>query len=216
MVSPIITYILLSLTVLISLSAFPPNVSTIESLRHPELFHKLKFNPYMVWHSREWYRLFTSGFVHSGWFHLLVNMFVLYFFGRTVEEAFVKIFGGFQGHLLFLLLYLTGLAASNIPDLLRFRNQYYYNAVGASGAISAVLFASILFFPWAGIYIFPIPIPIPAILFGVIYLGYEYYMKKRAMDNIGHNAHFWGAVWGFIFPIFLKPSLFVYFLHQLF
>ncbi len=170
----------------------------------------------MVWHSKEWYRLFTSGFVHSGWLHLLVNMFVLYFFGKTVETEFVRIFGGFEGHLVFLLLYLTGLAVSSIPDLLRFRNQYYYNAVGASGAISAVLFASILFYPWQGIFIFPIPIPVPAIIFAVIYLGYEFYMNKLAMDNVGHNAHFWGAIWGFIFPVLLKPALFIYFLHQLF
>ncbi len=215
-VTPLITYLLMSFTVLTSIIAFPPNVVSIESLRQPDWFDKFKFNAYQVWHSRQWYRMFTSGFLHVNWWHLIINMFVLYFFGRVVEWSFISIFGLFEGRLFYFLLYLLAIFVGNLPDLIRFKDKYFYNAVGASGAISAVLFTSILLFPWNKIYIFPIPIPIPAIIFGIIYLLYESYMDKRGIDNIGHSAHLWGAIFGFIFPIILEPKLFSLFLAQLF
>ncbi len=216
MATPIITYFIVSFTILTSIVAFPPNIVSIDSLRQPEWFEKFKFNPYLTWHSRQWYRMFTSGFLHANWWHLLINMFVLYFFGRLVETSFISIFGLFKGRLSYILLYLLAIFVGNLPDLFKFKDKFYYNAVGASGAISAVLFTSILIFPWNKIFIFPIPIPIPAIIFGVLYLLYETYMEKYASDNVGHSAHLWGAVFGFLFPLLLEPRLFTLFMSQLF
>ena len=213
---PIITYFLMSFTFITSIIAFPPNVPSIEGLRQPEWFDRFKFNPYLVWHSKQWYRMFTSGFLHTGWLHLIINMFVLYFFGRVVEWSFISIFGLFKGRLFFLILYVTAIFVASLPDLFRFKDKYFYNAIGASGAISAILFTSILLYPWNKIYIFPIPIPIPAIIFGIIYILYESYMTKRSADNIGHSAHLWGAIYGFILPIILEPKLLILFIAQLF
>jgi membrane associated rhomboid family serine protease len=105
-------------------------------------------------------------------------------------------------------LYIGGAALSTLPSYGKHKDDYSYTAVGASGAVSAVVFASIIFDPWSKLIIFPIPIGIPAILFGFLYLIYSWYMGKKNIDNVGHDAHFWGAVFGFVFTIILKPALF--------
>jgi len=115
----------------------------------------------------------------------------------------------------FLLLYIGGTAFSNLLALIRHKNNYYYNAIGASGAVAAVLFTFIFLNPWEKIYFFGI-IPIPGILFAVIYLAYSYQMSKKELDNVAHDAHFLGALFGFIFPIVLRPGLFERFIDQLF
>ncbi len=209
------TWLIIGLTVLTSIIAFPPGVPTIESLRNPAVLNNFVFNPYVTWHKKQWWRLFTSGLVHVNWWHLLINMFVLYFFGRIIELSFVYIWGFAKGEFLFLLFYFLSIGASNFPDLLKFKNNPAYTALGASGATSAMVFAAILLDPWSKIFIFPIPIPIPAIIFAIFYLLYEQYMARRGVDNIGHNAHFWGAVFGFVFPIILSPSLLILFIQQL-
>ncbi|MBP5637367.1 MAG: rhomboid family intramembrane serine protease [Bacteroidales bacterium] len=114
-----------------------------------------------------------------------------------------------------LIILITAIAVSTIGDLLKYRDQAGYNAVGASGAVSAILFASILFEPKMGIYIFMIPIPIPGYIFAPLYLLYFWSMAKRNVDNIGHTAHFWGAVYGLLFPLACRPSIFLHFLSQL-
>ncbi|WP_262887967.1 rhomboid family intramembrane serine protease [Draconibacterium halophilum] len=114
-----------------------------------------------------------------------------------------------------MLLYFGGIFASNIWSLIKHKDNYYYNAVGASGAVSAVLFATIFFQPWEPLYLFAI-LPIPGILFAAGYLFYSYQMSKRQSDNVAHDAHFLGAVFGFVFPILLKPELFSRFIDQLF
>jgi membrane associated rhomboid family serine protease len=101
-------------------------------------------------------------------------------------------------------------------DFGKYKDNAYYNAVGASGAVSAIVFASILFNPGGKIYLFFIPIGIPAVIFGALYLVYSYYMSKRGRDNVGHSAHFWGAVFGFVFTILLKPELFMLFVEKIF
>ncbi len=212
----VLTWLIIGITVLTSIIAFPPNVPSIEALRNPRVLDNFIFNPYVTWRRKQWWRLFTAGLIHANWWHLLINMFVLYFFGRVIELYFVQLWGPGKGEFLFLFFYVASIGVANLPDLFRFKDQPYYNALGASGATSAMVFASILFDPWNKIYIFPIPIPIPAIVFGVIYLLYENYMARRGTDNIGHNAHFWGSIFGFVFPIILKPGLFMYFLSQLF
>ena len=192
-----ITVIIIAITCIVSILCFNGTLNG----------NKLIFNAYQVWHRKEWYRMLTSGIIHSGWGHLFFNMLTLYFFGRVVEQYFSAAFGGVPGAVLYVVLYVSALAISSLGDLVKYRDNWNYNALGASGAVSAVLFASILFAPKMGIYIYLIPIPVPGYIFAPLYLLYCWYMAKRNMDNIGHTAHFWGAVYGILFPIICKPDV---------
>lgn len=188
-------YLIIGLTVVLSLLAF----------NNPNLFDRLKFNAYAIKHNREGWRFFTYGLIHAGWGHLLINMFVLYSFGSFVEGAFMFYFEG-QGIFYFLLLYVGGIIFSVLFDFGKYKENYYYNAVGASGAVSAVVFSSIILNPTGTIMLLLLPIPIPSFVFGILYLIYSYYMAKRGQDNIGHSAHFWGAVYGVVFTIAINPE----------
>lgn len=132
-----------------------------------------------------------------------------------VEQYFATAFGSQSGLLLYAVLYVSAIFVSTIGDLVKNRNDIHYNAVGASGAVSAVLFAAILFEPKMGIYIFMVPLPVPGYIFAPLYLLYCWYMARRNEDNIGHTAHFWGAVYSFLFPLALRPDIFTHFLSQL-
>ena len=184
------------------------------ALNNQELFSKLKFNAYDAKHTNHWYRFFTYGLVHADLIHLFVNMLVLYSFGRIVE-SFYALYFPLKGSFYFILLYFGGIILSIVPAFGKHKNDVFYNAVGASGAVSAVLFASILLYPAGKIMLFFIPIPIPAPLFGVLYIAYEYYMGKRGGDNIGHDAHLWGALFGLVFTLALKPGLLGMFMQQI-
>lgn len=199
-----ITIILIVITGIISYLAFS----------NPGLAEKMQFNSAKVVHQKEYYRLITHAFIHANWTHLFVNMFVLYFFGRGVENYFSAYFGN-RATAYFLLLYFGGILVANLWSLVTQKNNYYYNAVGASGAVSAMLFTFIFFNPWELLYFFMI-IPIPGILFAAGYLVYSYQMSKKKSDNVAHDAHFLGAVFGFVFPIILQPNLFQRFIDQLF
>lgn len=199
-----VTIIIIGITCLVSILCFNGRLNG----------SKLLFNAYQVWHRREWYRMFTSGMIHSGWGHLFFNMLTLYFFGRVVEQYFAAAFGDILGTVLYVVLYVSALAISSIGDLVKYRDNWNYNALGASGAVSAILFASILFAPKMGIYIYLIPIPVPGYIFAPLYLLYCWYMAKRNMDNIGHTAHFWGAVYGLLFPIVCQPGIIAFCLSQ--
>lgn len=142
-------------------------------------------------------------------------MWVLFIFGMLTETYYNIFFEG-RGKIFYLFLYLGGILFSTLPAMAKHKNNPSYNAVGASGAVSAVLFASILFRPMSEIYIMFIPIGIPAFIFGILYLIYEAYMGKRAKDNIAHDAHFWGALFGIVFTLSLKPEIAVDFLEQIF
>jgi len=187
-------YFLIIITVVVSIAAF----------NNEEIEYKLKFNAYAIKHYREGWRFVSYGLVHAGWLHLLINMYVLYLFGELVENVFAQLFG-IKGYLYFFLLYLGGLLFSVLFDFARNKNNAYYNAVGASGAVSAVVFASIVMFPAQKLMLLLIPIPMPAFVFGILYLVYSAYMSKRANDNIGHSAHFWGAIFGIVFTILVEP-----------
>ena len=200
-----VTLILIVITVAASLACFS----------RPGLFEAMKFSAYDVWHRRQWHRMISYGAVHGGWGHLLFNMITLYCFGRIVEQYFGAAFGATTGPVLYAVLYVTALAVSTVWDLIKFRDDPAYSAVGASGAVSAILFAAILFEPRMGIYIYLIPIPVPAYIFAPVYLIYCIIMARKNMDNIGHSAHFWGAVYGLIFPLLLRPDIFTHFLSQL-
>ncbi len=199
-----LTLLIIAITVFIS----------ITSMENHTLKNKLMFNAYMIHNRKEWWRFFSSGLIHADWMHLGFNMFSFYMFGRQAETAYGYIFGT-QGFLFFLLLYIGGLVMSSLYSYEKHKQNIYYNALGASGAVSAVVFAYIIIAPTAGLYFFFIPVPIPAYLFGLIFLGVEYYLGKRGNSNIGHDAHFWGAVYGALLTIVLKPSLFMNFIDQI-
>lgn len=200
-----VTLILILVTATVSVLCFS---------RH-EAFEAMKFSAYDVWHRRQWHRMISYGAVHGGWGHLLFNMITLYCFGRIVEQYFGAAFGETTGPVLYAVLYVTALVVSSVWDLIKFRDDPSYSAVGASGAVSAILFAAILFEPRMGIYIYLIPVPVPAYIFAPVYLIYCIIMARKNVDNIGHSAHFWGAVYGLIFPLLLRPDIFTHFLSQL-
>lgn len=179
----------------------------------PATMEQLEFNAFKIYHRKQLYRIFTHALVHANWEHLIVNMIVFYSFGTAVEQYFFQEFGSI-GTYYYLFLILGSIPFSTVLSLIKQKDNYYYNAVGASGAVSAILFTAIFFNPWSNIYFFGI-LPIPGILFGGLYLYYSYYMSTKKMDNIGHDAHFLGAIFGFFFPVFLKPSLMLIFLEAL-
>lgn len=193
-----ITYIIIAITCLISYKAF----------NDEELFNKLSFKPYRVIHNKEYYRLITHGFVHADWNHLIMNMITLFFFGKTQE----LIFDGDTFGFMFPAFYLLSLIASSAISLFRYKEDPYYSSIGASGAVNAVLFSFILINPFSTIYLFVIPIK--AIIFAVLFLIYSTYMAKQNMDNIGHEAHISGAIFGIIFTILTIPGVVDHFISQ--
>ena len=204
-IKEMVTLIIILVTAAVSILCFSGKLN----------INSLVFNASRVWHGKQWYRILSYGLVHSGWGHLLFNMLTLFFFGTVVEQYFSAAFGGTAGIILYIVLYVSAIAVSTVGDLIKYKDSPGYNAVGASGAVSAVLFASILFEPKMGIYIYLIPIPVPGYIFAPLYLLYCWYMAKRNMDNIGHTAHFWGAVYGLLFPLVCRPDIFQHFLSQL-
>ncbi|MBK7936997.1 MAG: rhomboid family intramembrane serine protease [Lewinellaceae bacterium] len=186
-----ITYIIIIVTALVSFLAF----------NNQELFVKLKHWPYQEERRGEYYRWFTSGFLHADPMHLIFNMLTLYFFGEFVESAFGELFGGL-GPAVFLIFYVAAIIAASSATFIKYKHTSGFASIGASGAVAAVLFAAILFNPTIGIRMFFIPIDIPGFVFGILYLWYSSYEAKRGRDNIDHLAHFFGAVFGFFFPIF--------------
>ena len=197
--------ILIAVTVIISVLAF----------YNVQLMEQLKFNAYKIKHDKQGWRFFSYALVHAGWLHLLVNMWVLYSFGDIVLRTFGIYFGP-KAMIYYLLLYVGGVLFSILFDYGKHKNNIYYNAVGASGAVAAVVFASILIYPSGGIYLFPIPFSIPSWLFGILFLVYSAYMQKQGNSRIGHGAHFWGAIFGILFTIITVPHVLVSFFHQLF
>ena len=169
-----------------------------------ELKHKMLFNPAKVYYHNEWYRLFSHAYIHADLIHLGINMFVLYFFGQYVEMFFAIKFGSL-GLVYFVTLYIGGILFASLPALRKNKDNPIYNSLGASGAVSAVLFSSIVLDPTHTIYIYA-AIPMPAIVFGVLYVGYEMYMNNRGRTNIAHDAHLLGALFGVLFTIIISPK----------
>ena len=215
-------------------------ITSYQAMNNYELKYKLIFNAVDIQQKKEWYRFWSHGLIHADWIHLAVNMFVLYEFGHVVEmifnggykglamtshgvfpipnymnvNTFYNFDFGIMGSLFYLLLYGLGLAAASLYSFFKHRHNYGYSALGASGAVSGIVFAYILFLPTQLLYLFGI-VPMPAIVMGVAYLIYSHVMAKRGRDNVGHDAHFWGAVWGFVFTAALRPSLLINFWYQI-
>ncbi len=171
------------------------------------------FNPYIIQQRKEWFRFISSGFLHADWIHLLINMFVLYSFGYALENYFKAVFEQ-RGEVYFILLYVGGLMTSVLPTFKKQKDNPSYNALGASGAVSAVVFSFILFNPLQSLCLYGI-LCLPGIIFGVIYLVYCYYAGKKGEGNINHDAHLWGAIYGFFFTALLEPSLLMNFFQQI-
>lgn len=172
-----------------------------------ELYEKWMMIPYRVKHYKEYYRFLTSGFIHSGYMHLGFNMLAFYSFGLLVEYKL--------GPILFLILYLGGIIISDIPTYFKFRNYEQYRSLGASGGVSAVIFSSILFHPLMEMGLLFIPIRISGFIFGIAYLIYSYFQAKKSSDNINHDAHFYGAVFGLLFTAAIDPDIVPAFFYQL-
>ncbi|MEO6728486.1 MAG: rhomboid family intramembrane serine protease [Candidatus Dojkabacteria bacterium] len=159
---------------------------------------KFMLHPYSVARGKNVYQLITSGFVHKDWAHLIFNMLSYYFFAFQLEVII--------GHWQFGVLYFISLILSDLPTLMKHKDHFNYNSLGASGAVCAVLFGYILFSPFTTLIIFPIPVPIWAILFGVLFLIYTSYAGRKANDGINHDAHFYGAISGVFLTIILHPG----------
>jgi membrane associated rhomboid family serine protease len=162
----------------------------------------------------QWYRLLTSGFLHADWGHLLFNMITFYSFGGLALSAFASELGRTNGIIAFLILYLGGIIVSDLPTYFRHQHDPGYRSLGASGGVASVLFAGILFQPIGKVYMMFIPFGIPGFIWGVLYLLYSYYMGRRRGDNINHDAHFYGALYGVVLTIALLPATLPDFLVQ--
>jgi membrane associated rhomboid family serine protease len=201
-----ITYILLAINIGMSLMGF----------QNRNFFEKYLFRPYNVAHNRsQWYTVFTHTFLHANFPHLLFNMIALYSFGPALEKyEFARYFGG-KAEFYYILLYVGAIMVSSLPALEKYKDTYAYAAVGASGAVSAVVFSFILINPKAGIGFMFIPIPIPAWIFGALFMAYSWYMSKHGRDNIGHDAHLWGGLFGLALTLVLHPAFFSGFINQI-
>ena len=194
-----ITFILIAANVLFSIIGFS----------NDSFVSKTIMWPYGVKRQKQYGRFITSGFLHADWMHLIFNMFTFYFFGRNIEIYFSML--GLGGAISYLALYFLALIVSDIPSYLKHQDDSQYRSLGASGAVSAVVFAAIVFDPWARLYLFG-GVPLSAFLFAVLYIIYCIYMSRRSSDNVNHDAHLWGSIFGLVFTVALiaamNPGLF--------
>jgi membrane associated rhomboid family serine protease len=190
------TLILIIITVVISATSF----------NNPKVYGDFILYPPAI-NRGQYYRFLTSGFIHANWQHLLFNMITLYFFGEAIEAVLVT----YVGKWAFLALYLGGIIISDIPSYLKNKHNSGYASLGASGGVSSVVFAFIIFAPWSW-FAFP---PVPAILYGVAYMWYSVYMSKRGGDHINHDAHLWGSIFGVVFIFINMPEQLPGFLERL-
>jgi membrane associated rhomboid family serine protease len=194
-----LTFILIAVTVGVSWLAF----------ERPQLLNRLILWPPAIDRNHQYDRLVTHGFIHADWSHLLFNMITLYFFGRVIEGVIGQLIGPFG----FLLFYLSAIVIAILPTYLRHRHDPSYRSLGASGAVSAVLFAYVLLKPWSLIIVFVLPMP--AILYAVAYVAYSFWMDRRGGDNINHSAHLSGAIYGVLFMLLMEPRVGTIFLERL-
>lgn len=172
------------------------------------LYEEWLLSPWRVVHQKKWYLMITSGFLHADLTHLIFNMLTFFFFAFKLES----IVGGIS----FFVIYFGSMILSDVSTVRKHKDNPHYRAVGASGAISGVLFSFILFAPGANLYMMLLPIPIPAPVFALLYLVYCYYASKRSQDFINHEAHLWGALSGLVLTILLEPGVVPYFFSEVF
>ena len=185
-----ITLIIIIITAIVSISGFSSQ----------KVIDDLIFYPPAVTKRNQWYRFFSSGLIHADYGHLIFNMLSLYFFGPAVEQAFSYFFPE-SGEWVYLVLYISALLVSLLPTYFKYKDDYYYRSLGASGAVSAIIFSGLLLSPGSEVYIFFIPIPIPGFIFAPLYILLSAWMDRRGRDNINHSAHIWGSLYGLAFTI---------------
>lgn len=189
-----ITYIIIALTALISIRAF----------QSPVLLSSLIMNPYQTERKRQYYRFITSGLIHKDYTHLLWNMISFYFFGIAIEHQFAYLFGN-AGKVYFVALYILAIVVSDIPTFLKHRSNPGYNSLGASGGVSAIIFAYIIFEPLSEICLY-FALCMPGFILGALYIIFSWYQGRKANDNINHDAHLYGALFGLIFCLVMAPE----------
>jgi membrane associated rhomboid family serine protease len=184
------------------------------ALQNPDTMKRLIFNSVAVSERGEWWRFITSGFVHANWIHLAFNMIALYSFGQQLEIYYNEIFDASGGYK-FLILYFGGMVIAMLPSYNDHKHDPSYNSLGASGAVSAVVFAWILFAPLQTIYLYGV-IGLPGVVMGIAFLVVSFYLSKRGSGHINHSAHLWGALFGIAYTLILKPSLYSHFISQIY
>ena len=189
------------------------SIVTIYSWNNQPVIRRFIFNPYIVEQNKEYYRFLTSGFLHKDIAHLLFNMLALYFFGEVVEVIYTYYYGNL-GYLFYILLFYGGMIIADIPTYFKHRQDPYYNSLGASGGVSAVLFSAILFRPTSSICLY-FAICLPAFIMGALYIIYSYYQGRRSSDGINHNAHLFGALYGIAFTGIIKPDVIISFFNKI-
>jgi membrane associated rhomboid family serine protease len=201
----------LSLTVIIILIT---SAISIYAFQQPELLNRLLFHPYSIRRRNEWYRFVSSGFVHGSWLHLLFNMFTFYWFGEAVERYVLKpLFGSELGGILFITLFVIGIIIAHISTYIKYKDAPHYRSLGASGGVAAVVFCSIMFYPVNDLCLYGL-LCIPGFILGPLYLIYSYYQGKKGTDNINHEAHLFGAIFGIVFAILVDPRVIGRFVDQ--
>jgi membrane associated rhomboid family serine protease len=196
-----VTIVILIITILVS----------IQAMENSDMKYKMMFNPVICADEKQWYRVLSHALIHADWMHLIFNMYVLWMFGQSVEigkgsyNGFVELHGN-KGYMYFSMMYVGGAAFATLPSLIRRRHDRSYYSLGASGAVSAVVFSFILMNPDARMGLLFIPIMAPAYIFGMIYLAAEYFMSKQQRTGIAHDAHFAGAIYGLLFTFATNPS----------
>ena len=191
-------------------------VISFVALSNRKLFYDWAMVPTAVKNRGEYYRFILSGFVHADLMHFAFNMITLYSFGRMIEYIFVTIFGEQWGMVAYVAFYLVAMIVSDIPTYLKNKNNESYLSIGASGAVSAIIFAAILFQPTSTLLLFFIPMP--AFIFGVLYLGYTTYANNRqdpSAGGINHSAHLWGAIFGIVSMVLLVPEILPHFFGEI-
>ncbi len=189
-----ILFVVIGMNILISSQVFKSNAWR----------DKLILSPYLIKHNGQWYRLFSHSWIHADWQHLIFNMVSLYFLGDLILNNWLDLYGDIKGTGLFLVLYIAGGVAATIFPYLKNQDNSSYRALGASGAVSAVIFAAILWNPTMRLGILFIPFPIPAYIFGPLYLLIEYFAMRNIKTGVAHDAHLGGALFGILFVLFLN------------
>ncbi|MFK2879069.1 rhomboid family intramembrane serine protease [Rhodanobacter hydrolyticus] len=195
----LITLIIIAITCIVSFMAF----------KNGRLMNDLILWPPAISRQREYHRLVTYGLVHADFNHLLFNMITLFFFGQQMERFYTMAMGTFG----FVLFYIGALVVSILPTYFQNRGNPNYRSLGASGAVSAVLFSFIMLAPWSRIIV--LVLPMPAIVYAVLYTAYSIYMDRSGRGNVNHNAHLWGAAYGVAFTLLVDPQVLSSFLGQL-
>lgn len=198
-----ICWVIMGVTALVSMAAW----------QRDSWMETMMMSPSRIAAHGEYWRFLTSGFIHADFTHLFFNLFSFYFFGTQLEYIFSVIFPGF-GLWVFLVFYLLGIIVADLPTFFKQKNNHYFNSLGASGAVSATIFAGIMFFPTEKIYLFGI-VGIPGIIYAGLFTWYSIEMERRGRDFVNHSAHLYGGLFGVVFVTLTYPQVWISFVQQI-